>query len=209
MQQQTQEQGSGERRSLEEIGQRHGFGIDAVEAMLGALRRGSGSMAQFDHAEFSGSGQWMRGGMTMISDMSNDRLKSRVAALAADLSAWLDRRPPQAAAPREGGDQGVRSAGSAADAGAQGGSSGGWWPADLSHPASSGSQNQQRYAWFPDARRLVVDDGSEVCVYDTQGHLIEGVSQQQSGRGSMTFRSQHGTVEVGELPLVSREPSRR
>lgn len=30
---------------------------------------GNGSMAQFSHPEFSGSGQWMRGGMIMVSDI--------------------------------------------------------------------------------------------------------------------------------------------
>lgn len=197
--------GGDRRRELEEIGRRHGFGIEAVEAMLDAVRRGNGTMAQFSHPEFSGSGQWMRGGMTMISAMSDDRLKARVAALAEDLAAWDAKRPREAESPREGGDQGVRSTGSKPPAD---GESDGWWPAGLSQPASSGSQNRQRYAWFPDARRLVVDDGSETKVYDTQGHRIEGVSQQQSGSGSMTFRSQHGTVDVDELPLVSREPSR-
>jgi len=33
--------------------------------MLFAVLAGNGSMAQFDHAEFAGSGQWMQGGMIM------------------------------------------------------------------------------------------------------------------------------------------------
>jgi hypothetical protein len=38
-------------------------------------------MAQFSHPEFGGSGQWMRGGMSMIGDMFNSGLKSRVDSL--------------------------------------------------------------------------------------------------------------------------------
>ena len=52
-----------------------------------ALQRGWGSMAQFNHPEFGGYGQWMRGGMTMVGDMFNASLRNRVDALALDLSA--------------------------------------------------------------------------------------------------------------------------
>jgi hypothetical protein len=53
---------------IEEVAQRHGFSTDAVMSMLESVIRGNGSMAQFNHPEFGGSGQWMRGGMTMVSD---------------------------------------------------------------------------------------------------------------------------------------------
>ena len=29
-----------------------------------------------------------------------------------------------------------------------------WWPADLGDPSTSGAQNDMRYAFFPDERRL-------------------------------------------------------
>jgi hypothetical protein len=38
-------------------------------------------MAQFNHPEFAGSGQWMQGGMLMLGDMFNHALKGRVDAL--------------------------------------------------------------------------------------------------------------------------------
>lgn len=202
---QTQHPASNDnRQELQSIGQRHGFGIDAVESMLESLRRGGGTMAQFSHPEFSGSGQWMRGGMTMVSDMFNHQLKSRVTALCDDLSAWLARNPQQ-----QSSSSSSQGGGSSSSSSSTPRSSGNWWPAEFSNPSSSGSQNDQRYAYFPDQRRLVVDDGGEVSVYDTQGHSIHGVSQQQSGRGTMTFQSQHGTVNTLDLPLVSRSGSRR
>ena len=195
---QTQSQTAAHRQALEDIGRRHGFGLGAVEAMLDAVRRGNGTMAQFSHPEFSGSGQWMRGGMTMVSDMFNNGLKSRVAALCDDLAAWASNNPPPPPPPSSpGGGY------------APWGGSGNWWPAELSNPSSSGSQNNQRYAYFPAQRRLVVDQGGEVSVYDTQGHQIGGVSQQQSGSGSMKFQSQYGSVDTLDLPLVSRTGSRR
>ena len=209
MQNQQQSQSGGDRQALDDIGRRHGFSLDAVESMLDSLRRGNGTMAQFSHPEFSGSGQWMRGGMTMVSDLFDNRLKSRVASLCEDLSAWLAKQPPASGSSGGGGDRGNADHGGSSGGRSSSGGSGHWWPEGLSNPGSSGSQNNQRYAYFPDQRRLVVDIDGEVSVYDTQDHRIGGVSQQQSGSGSMKFQSQHGTVDTLDLPLVSRTGGRR
>ena len=83
------------------------------------------------------------------------------------------------------------------------GSSGNWWPADLGFPSGSGSQNNIRYAYFANARRLAVEINGHVTVYDTLDHQIGGVSQQQGSGGSLTFTSQYGTVPVASLPVVS------
>ncbi len=71
---------------ISEIAARHGFSAVAVREMLDAVIAGNGSMAQFSHPEFGGAGQWMRGGMTMVSDMFNHRLAARVDSLAAELA---------------------------------------------------------------------------------------------------------------------------
>ena len=78
-----------------------------------------------------------------------------------------------------------------------------WWPGDLGSPSSTGGQNNVRYAVFPGSRRLVVDIGGQVTVYDTLDNQIGGVSQQQGGNDSMTFSSQYGTIAVNSLPVVS------
>ena len=75
------------------MAQRHGFSFDAVATMLNAVANGNGTMAQFSHPEFSGSGQWMRGGMTMVSDMFNNHLKSRVDNLCSELSNLIASQP--------------------------------------------------------------------------------------------------------------------
>ncbi|HET8936141.1 MAG TPA: SHOCT domain-containing protein [Polyangiales bacterium] len=67
-----------------------------------------------------------------------------------------------------------------------------------------GGQNDFRYAYFPMARRLVVEDAGQVRIYDTLDHQIGGVSQQQSGMGgSFTFSSQYGQFSVESLPMIS------
>ena len=73
--------------STSEIAQRHGFSADAARAVTDALRHGGGHMAQFNHPELGGMGQWSAGGMLMIGDMFNHALKARVDALCRDLAA--------------------------------------------------------------------------------------------------------------------------
>jgi hypothetical protein len=68
-------------QAIRDLAQRQGFSTDAVLSMLQSVINGRGSMAQFSHPEFGGSGQWLRGGMIMISDMFNNALKGRICAL--------------------------------------------------------------------------------------------------------------------------------
>ena len=168
-------------QAVNDIAQRHGFGVDATRDMLDAVIRGNGSQAQFSHPEFSGSGQWMRGGMTMVSDMFNNHLKGRVDALCSELSNLLQSQPE------------LMRSGATAD----------WWPSDLRWPDSTGAQNGARYACFSQARRLVIEVDGRVTVYDTLDHRITGVSQQQSYGRTLSFNSQFGTVDVANLPIVS------
>ena len=55
----------------------HSISQDAVRTILRALRSGGGSMAQFSHPEFGGMSQWSPG-MTMVGDMFNNGLKSKL-----------------------------------------------------------------------------------------------------------------------------------
>ena len=79
-----------------------------------------------------------------------------------------------------------------------------WYPAELGVPDATGSQNHVRYAYFAKARRLAVETGGDVCVYDTQDHNIGGFSQQQGSKGSNIFTSQFGSVALDSLRVVSR-----
>lgn len=205
--------------ALDRMAHRHGFSQEAAQAMLDAMVRGGG-MAQFNHPEFGGSGQWMPGGMTMVSDLSNHGLAARVDALCRDIAEWVASQPP----PVPGGavspatfqsqsqSQGPGSFGSPdsfAHAGAAGQGSGGgagtgdWWPQGLGVPSSTGAQNGSRYAYFAATHRLAVEQAGRVKVFDTRDHRISGFSQQQGGAGGMAFSSQHGTVDLSALPQVA------
>ncbi len=78
-----------------------------------------------------------------------------------------------------------------------------WWPDELGQPNSIGSQNDLRYAYFADSRRLAVQRGGKTTLYDTGEHRIGGVSQQQQNNdGGATFTSQIGDVRLEDLKVV-------
>ena len=205
-------------RIVHDFALRHGFSQDAVTHMLIAVLNGNGSMAQFSHSEFGGSGQWMRGGMIMLGDMFNNSLKGRVDSLCVELSNLLANESGLLQTgsfqqqSQNGTDYQSQSAGVNSSAAANGGGSSlfmpnphaNWWPAELGYPSASGSQNSMRYAYFANARRLAVDAGGEVWVYDTLDHQVGGFSQQQGTENSITLSSQFGTVNLSSLPVISR-----
>lgn len=183
-------------QAVSQIAQRHGFSVEAVTTMLDAVINGNGSMAQFSHPEFGGSGQWMSGGMTMLSDMFNNYLKGRVDNLCADLAALVANQSDliQRANSQAPGQEG---ASLFVPAGPD------WWGSELRWPDSSGAQNGVRYAYFSQAHRLAIEVNGQVTIYDTLDHQIGGVSQQQGYGGSLSFNSQYGLIDISRLPVVS------
>jgi hypothetical protein len=208
-------------RAIGDLAQRYGFSSGAVVSMLDSVVNGNGTMAQFSHPEFGGSGQWMRGGMIMVSDMFNNYLKGRIDGLCNELSALVANEDDLITAgsfqsQSQGGQrQGAFGGGHQQQSGSGPvgrvslfipppvGSSGHWWPADLGQPTSTGAQNNVRYAYFAPTQRLAIEVNGRVTVYDTLDHQISGFSQQQSTGASLTFSSQHGLVDVASLPVLS------
>ncbi len=185
---------------MADVAQRHGVSLDAAVALLGALAEGNGRQAQFNHPDLGGMGQWSQGGMIMVGDMFNQGLKHRVDALCSELAGLLHSQPllgavGQAQSQTQGGG-GVSLFVAGSPSASQ------WWPRDLGSPASTGAQNDLRYAFFPDARRLAIQQDGRARVYDTGEHRLSGFSQQQGGGQSLTFMSQFGLVRVADLPLV-------
>ena len=174
--------------AINNLAQRYGVSNDAVTHMLYAVMNGNGTMAQFNHPELGGGGQWMQGGMTMVGDMFNYGLKAKVDGLCVELSNLL------------GGQQAVFMPVSNPT---QFHGNRNWWPDELGIASTTGGQNNTRYAYFPTTCRLAVDINGQVTVYNTLDHQIGGVSQQQGGNNSMTFSSQYGNGQVDQLPIVS------
>jgi len=74
-----------------------------------------------------------------------------------------------------------------------------WWPEELCAPASSGGQNDMRYAFLPEKRRLLVEQDGKKSVYDSDDHQISGVSQQAGQASSLVFTSRSGPVALDTL----------
>ena len=161
-------------------------------------------MAQFNHPELGGMGQWSTG-MLMIGDMSNSALKARVLALCDELSCFAALEPAANSPNRFKGtarsydgetvlpvdNQTMRPFDNIV-----------WWPESLGVPSSSGAQNRVRYAYFPEASRLAIERSGHVTIYDTGRHKIYGVSQSQGTSDSLVFESQLGPVSENELMEV-------
>jgi hypothetical protein len=172
---------------------RHSVSADAVNTVLRALRSGGGRMAQFSHPDFGGMSQWSPG-MTMVGDMFNGDLKAKLDAICNELAshvAKVESGPEND--DRRDGDVSYRSTARSDQ----------WWPAGLGTPSSVGAQNALRYAVFPETKRLAIQDGQQVALYDTGDHRIFGVAQAQSHDQTLTFSSQTGLVRVSELQKVS------
>jgi hypothetical protein len=170
---------------------KHSVSADAVRTILRALRSGGG-MAQFSHADFGGMSQWSPG-MTMVGDMFNNDLKSKLDAICTELASHIAKALTEPGDDkRDAAEVSYRSTGR----------SDRWWPDDLGTPSSVGAQNALRYAVFPDTKRLAIQDGQQVAVYDTGDHRIFGVAQAQSHDQTLTFTSQSGLVRVSDFPKV-------
>jgi hypothetical protein len=195
-------------RIVDDASHRHAISKDAVRSLLEALVASGGGMAQFNHPDLGGMGQWSAGGMIMIGDMFNNDLKSRIGAICAELSDIIGHTDLVLNRPRSSQWQSQGNAGSTplprnlfvSGDGRLGG--GDWWRSDLGVPGSTGTQNNLRYAYFPDRRRLALDVNGEVSIHDTGEHMITGFAQQQSGDQSLTFTSQHGVVRLDSLPRI-------
>ncbi|MEE7459165.1 hypothetical protein MPAR168_07630 [Methylorubrum populi] len=167
---------------LQALADRHGVSLEAVRHLLRALQSGQGNMAQFDHPDLGGFGQWSRGGMVMVGRMNDHALKARVDALCTELAAAL---------PLSGFREEA--------------ASGNWWPAELGQPSSAGAQNGTRYAFFPAAQRLAVETEGRLALYDTGDRVVTGTSQQQGGTASFRFSGPQGSFSLEDLTPVERD----
>jgi hypothetical protein len=134
-------------------------------------------------ANFGGMSQWSPG-TSMVGDMFNAQLKSRLDTVCSDLAAYLDSSETNGP-PAVGDAVSYRSTKGVAD----------WWPAGLWHAGRGRRQNNLRYAVFPEARRLVIEDQGATMVF--------GGAQAQSPDLTLSFTSQDGLVRVSDLPKVA------
>jgi hypothetical protein len=201
-------------QKLSELSQKYQLSEHAIMVLLQALIKGNGKMAQFNHPELGGVGQWLPGGMIMISDMSNSYLKMVIDNLCGELAILIKNnyfnptKADELLANQGSSQQQQQSQGNISNTEpaikANSFDLNPWWPTELGTPTISGSQNNLLYAYFADKQRLLLENQGEIRVYDTLHHHISGVSQQQGSSGQLLiFTSQAGTFAVSDLPQVS------
>jgi hypothetical protein len=177
---------------IDRVSIRHLISAGAVRTILRALRAGGGTMAQFSHADFGGMSQWSPG-MTMVGDMFNNSLKSKLDAICSELAAYVAETTSADRGQSGDADEiSYRSSKQGSD----------WWPENLGTPSAVGTQNNLQYAVFPGTQRLAIKDGDHLAVFDTGRHRIFGVAQAQSTDQTLTFRSQIGLVRLRDLPKL-------
>ena len=173
---------------LPEIAQRYQVPEPVVRELYRQLEANGGTQCQFACPELAGQIQWMPG-MVMVSRPTDKALKARVDGLCCELAAVLsgsDTAAPRAIARNwEHVDE-----------------SESWWPATFGHPATSGEQNGVRYAYFPEQRRLLLQQGARIDAYDTSGHHITGAAQQQGHGSSLTFSTDRGPISTSQLKCI-------
>jgi hypothetical protein len=59
-----------------------------------------------------------------------------------------------------------------------------------------------RYAYFPDKQRLLIQQGAHLEAYDTAGHHLTGVAQEQGHSRSLTFSSDAGPIDLKHLTCI-------
>jgi hypothetical protein len=130
--------------------------------------------------------------MTMVGDMFNSDLKAKLDAICTELASHVGNAARPDNPDRRSDDVSYRSAARSDQ----------WWPAGLGTPSSVGAQNALRYAVFPETRRLAIQDGQQVALYDIGDHRIFGVAQAQSDDQTLTFTSQTGLVRINAFQKV-------
>ncbi len=175
---------------IKETALQYNLSIRTVEELARAIIHGNGTMAQFNLQELGGSGQWMKGGMTMVGDMFNNNLKAKVDQVCTTIANKI-RSEVFFEISKKNNDE--LDASPVTEE----------WPAIFGKPTTSGSQNNMRYAFFPSVKRLIIDQDGKRTIYDTKQHTISGVSQQQGLRNTMAFQSQTGTVKLEDFDIIS------
>ena len=79
------------------------------------------------------------------------------------------------------------------------------WIADSALLAFSGIQNSIRYAYFKSHDRLIIQRDGQEIIYNTESHMLTGVSQQQSDNTRhLVFRTQDGkTLSFSDFETVN------
>ncbi|WP_423821055.1 SHOCT domain-containing protein [Salinisphaera sp. SPP-AMP-43] len=180
---------------LARLAEQYGFSHEAVAHLFEAVSAGGGDMAMFDHPEYRGPGQWMRGGLIMITDPADGLLKNRIDALCHALSRLLRESTPDTIHRR------ISDHARAWDT--PGNLRHAWWPAELGEPAISGETERLAYAYFEAACRFAIRYDGAIVWYDTGEHRLTGIAQHSGASpADLVLTSTQAALALAELKRI-------
>jgi hypothetical protein len=78
-----------------------------------------------------------------------------------------------------------------------------WSPPNLRRPSTSGARGTLKFAFFADKRRLLVESGEMLLLFDCGAHQIRDVEELFGQEPGLAFTSQDGRHLIGELRLIN------
>ena len=165
---------------IRDLAAEHGVTVSTVATLLHGLQATGGNQVQFNISELGGMGQWQPG-MTMVGDMFNNALKTKVDKLCSALSE-ISRELPREATSEKAALPG------------------------RSHATFKGSQNDTHYTYYADEDRLVLYENGKNTSYDTTGYALTGVQQSQDNSGKrLSFTHAGGSAQVKDFKEIKEE----
>jgi hypothetical protein len=168
------------KKEIGKIAKKHGVSVGAVMMLLSGLQNSGGNQVQFNHPDLGGMGQW-QSGMVMIGDMFNYALKAKVDELCRELSELAKSEKAQ-----ESKKSVIKN-----------------FDAIYGKPAFQGSQNDMKYAYYPEKHIFILEQYGELGKYNTKGYQVSGVSQQQSNFSQdLKLNTDKGEIAISALPKL-------
>lgn len=184
------------RDAIPSIAERYMIDEGIVRLLEKQLRTTCATGCEFEIAELGGKGSWSPGHVTGAPGADHS-LRMRIDGLCSELAAMI-RGIDSSATQALSADPHAAPVGSRLDLAA--GES--WWPASFGTPQASGEQAGVRFAFFPAHKRLLVQKGAHIEVFETGELAIKGVADEQVRPSSVTFDSDRGAVGLDELKCV-------
>jgi hypothetical protein len=78
-----------------------------------------------------------------------------------------------------------------------------WPPPNLRRPSTSGAHGTLRFAFFADKRRLLVESGETLLLFDCGAHQICEVEELIGQEPALAFTSQSGRHPISDLRLIN------
>ena len=181
---------------IQSVAQRYLIAEPVVRKLFDQLKVSCATACSFDIPELGGMGHWSPGHVTGAPGADHS-LRMRIDGLCSELAALI--QGSETSAP-EALTRAAHTAPASGRVDLPAGES--WWPASFGMPAASGERHGMRFAFFPAAKRLLVQQGARIDAHDTRDAQVTGVAEMSGETTSLMFNTDKGTVKLEEWKCV-------